>query len=144
MANKIDESSQTVQTHLGIIQNVISRMAANSSSCKSWCITLVAAILVVIADKNNSKLAMIAYIPTFLFLLLDAHYLALEKGFRISYNAFVAKLHKEQLVSEDFYVISPNGNIFLMTLKSMGSFSIWPFYLTLAAMIFIGMKVLFK
>jgi uncharacterized membrane protein len=84
MTSKIDESSQTVQTHLGIIQNVISRMAANSSSCKSWCITLVAAILVVIADKNNSKLALIAYIPTFLFLLLDAHYLALEKGFRIS------------------------------------------------------------
>jgi hypothetical protein len=144
MTNKIDESSQTVQTHLGIIQNVISRMAANSSSCKSWCITLVAAILVVIADKNNSKLALIAYIPTFLFLLLDAHYLALEKGFRISYNAFVSKLHKGELASEDFYVISPKGNIFLMTLQSMGSFSIWPFYLTLAAMIFIGMKVLFK
>lgn len=144
MPNQIDESSQTVQTHLGIIQNVISRMASNSSSCKSWCITLVAAILVVIADKSNSKLALIAYIPTFLFLSLDAHYLALEKGFRISYNAFVAKLHKGQLVSEDFYNILPKGNIFLMTLQSMVSFSIWPFYLTLAAMIFIGMKVLFK
>jgi hypothetical protein len=143
MANQLDESSQTVQTHLGIVQGVISRMASNSSSCKSWCITIVSAILVIIADKNNSKLALIAYIPSILFLVLDAYYLALEKGFRASYSSFIDKLHTARLQPEDLYVISPKGNVFLLTAKSIGSFSIWPFYTTLGVMIFIAMKILF-
>lgn len=143
MPNTIDESSQTVQTHLGIVHGVISRMASNSASCKSWCITIVAAILVIIVDKNNGKLALIAYIPTILFLVLDAYYLALEKGFRSSYCTFIDKLHNAKLQPEDLYVISSKGNIFLLTLKSLGSFSIWPFYTTLGVMIFIAMKILF-
>jgi len=47
------EESPTVQAHLGIAQAVIQRMAANSASCKAWCITLVAAILVIVADKGK-------------------------------------------------------------------------------------------
>lgn len=143
MATIIDESSQTVQTHLGIVQSVISRMASNSASCKSWCITIVSAILVIIADKNNGKLALIAYIPTILFLVLDAYYLAFEKGFRVSYCAFIDKLHATKLQPEDLYVISPKGNLLLLTIKSLGSFSIWPFYITLGIMIFIGKRILF-
>jgi len=34
---QIDGESPSIQTHLGILQGVIQRMASNSSSCKAWC-----------------------------------------------------------------------------------------------------------
>ena len=71
------EDSPGVQAHLGISQSVIQRMASNSASCKAWCITLVSAILVIVADKGNPQYALIAIIPTALFLILDSYYLAL-------------------------------------------------------------------
>jgi hypothetical protein len=40
--------SPAVHSYLGILQNVIGRMAADSGSCKTWCITLVSAIIVVV------------------------------------------------------------------------------------------------
>ena len=52
----LDETSPSVQAHLGIIQGVIQRMATNSAACKTWCITIVSAILVVVADKQNPNL----------------------------------------------------------------------------------------
>lgn len=62
------EYTQTVQSHLGLIQSVIQRMAGNSVSCKTWCITLVSAILVIVVDKGKSSYALITLIPTLLFL----------------------------------------------------------------------------
>lgn len=81
--NKLDINSLAVQSHLTIYQNLIQRMASNSVSSKAWCITLVSAILVIVADKSNSQYAMIAYIPTLLFLVLDAYYLGLKKDLEI-------------------------------------------------------------
>ena len=48
MANtgNLDVESSAVQAHLTIMQGVIQRMAENSRSCKVWCVTLVAATLV--------------------------------------------------------------------------------------------------
>ena len=135
--NDYRENSQAVQSHLGIIQSVIQRMASNSTSCKAWCITLVSAVLVVVAGDNKPEYALIALIPSLLFLTLDAYYLALEKMFRNSYNSFIKKLHDDELTSNDLYAVSPEGNILRIFLGSLRSFSIWPFYLTLIAMILI-------
>jgi len=57
---KLPEESPSVQAHLGILQGVIERMASNSTSSKSWCITIVSAILVVVADKNKPDYAFLA------------------------------------------------------------------------------------
>ena len=136
--NELRESSQAVQSHLSMTQAVIQRMATNSASCKAWCITLVSAILVIVADKGVSNYAFIAIIPTSLFLALDAYYLALERAFRNSYNRFIEKLEKGAVVASDLYVVSPQGHLFSIFLQSLCSFSIWPFYLTLALMIWIA------
>jgi hypothetical protein len=131
---KISEGSAAVQAHLGITQSVIQRMASNSASCKAWCITLVSAILVIVADKGKPRYALIAFIPTALFLILDVYYLALERCFRQSYNSFIEKLHAKQVIASDLYAVTPKGSM-----KTFGasvlSFSIWPFYVTLAVMI---------
>ncbi len=93
------------------------------------------AILVVVADKNKPDYVTIAFVPTGLFLVLDSYYLALERAFRASYNAFIDKLHADGVTAADLYAITPKGSVAAGSFKALGSFSIWPLYLTLAAMI---------
>jgi hypothetical protein len=132
----IKENSSAVQAHLNLTQSVIQRMATNSSSCKAWCITLVSAILVIVADKGKPQYAPIALIPAFLFMVLDSYYLALEKSFRNSYNLFIDRLHHREIEPNDLYAITPSGTICNLFIKSILSFSIWPLYLTLIFMIY--------
>ena len=132
---EIETDSASIQTHLSIIQNVIQRMASNSSSCKAWCVTLVSAILVIVADKGKPQYAWIAILPTVLFTALDAYYLALEKGFRASYNKFISNLHKKKLTEEDLYSVLPEGKMPLLIIEALKSFSVWGFYLSLVALI---------
>jgi len=139
--NDYKENSQAVQAHLGIMQSVIQRMASNSSSCKAWSITVVSAILVIVADKGKPQYALLAAVPTLLFGMLDVYYLALEKMFRQSYNSFIDKLHDRKIVASDLYVVSPEGSMLKACGKAVLSFSIWPFYIALAGMI-LAAKVL--
>ncbi len=140
--NAFHANSQAVQAHLEITQSAIQRMAENSASCKTWCITLVSAILVVIAEKGKPQYALIAIIPTVLFLILDTYYLMLEKMFRRSYNGFINKLHSDKVVETDLYSIAPNGNRIKTFFTSFFSFSVLPFYIMLLAMVWIIMSIL--
>lgn len=124
-----------MQAHLQILQAVIQRMASNSTSCKAWCITIVSAILVLIADKGKPELAWLAMLPAFLFLALDAYYLAMEKAFRSSYNSFVKKLHENKIGVEDLYSVIPKGNMSAHQIESLKSFSVWGFYGALVVLI---------
>ncbi len=133
--SELSEASPSVQIHLGILQGVIERMASNSTSSKTWCITIVSAMLVVIADKGNPNFALIALIPTFLFLALDAYYLSMEKGFRNSYNLFVKKIHDSSLTIEDLYSVKPEGNMSKLQVEALKSFSVWGFYTVLGLLI---------
>ena len=122
--------SDAVRTHLTIMQGVINRMAENSRSCKVWCITLVAATLVMVARTGEPQHALIALVPTLLFLFLDSYYLALERAFIRSQNTFVAKLHRGELASADVYRVVPTGMGWRLVGRCLlGSVSIWPFYL---------------
>jgi hypothetical protein len=139
---KYREDSPAVTAYLNMMQSVIQRMSTNSASCKAWCITLVSAILVIIADKDKAQYALIAIIPTVLFLVLDTYYLALERMFRKAYNLFIDKLHNDSLVASDLYALTPTGKIINSFFSSILSFSIWPFYITLLASIWIVKSVL--
>lgn len=131
-------ASAAVQTHITLLQSVIQRMATNSSACKTWNLTLVAAILVVIADKGKPEFAWIAVLPTVMFMGLDAYYLALEKAFRTSYELFIDKLHDGTLVANDLFVVKPQGKGSAHQLKAITSFSIWGFYLPLIILILLA------
>ena len=124
-----------VQAHLTIMQGVIQRMAENSRSCKMWCIIIVSAVLIFVARVEKPDYILIALVPTVLFLFLDTYYLALERGFRASYEAFVEKLHKGELIRSNFYSVTPTGSILGHFLSTLLSFSIWFFYSMLVIMI---------
>ena len=134
----VNPESASIQTHLGILQNVIQRMAANSSASKAWCITLVSAVLVIVADKGKPDYAYIAFLPTLVFAALDAYYLALENAFRTAYNEFISKLHNKALTESDLYSVAPKGNMSELQWQSFKSFSVWGFYVSLAVLIFIA------
>ena len=133
--SSLDHESSAVQKHIEIVHGVIQRMAENSRSCKVWCVTLVAATLVLVARTDEPEYALIALIPVVLFLILDTYYLALERAFRQSYNDFVQNLHEDSLRSADLYQVVPSGLIPRYFITSLRSFSICPFYFVLAAMI---------
>ena len=135
----LNEDSPSVQTHLTIMQGVINRMAENSRSCKVWCVTLVAATLVMVARTGEPQHALIALVPTLLFLFLDSYYLALERAFIRSQNTFVAKLHRGELESADVYRVVPTGMGWRLVGRCLlGSVSIWPFYLLVAVTVLLA------
>lgn len=129
----LTSESNSVQTYLNTLQNIITRMASNSASCKTWCISLVSAILVVVADKNKPNYVGISLIPIILFFLLDAYYLAQERSFRDVYNKFIENMHAGEAEIKDLFVLKPilSSDIVKSLRKASFSFSVYPFYLTL-------------
>ena len=141
--SQLDHESLAVQKHLDIMQGVITRMAENSRSCKVWCITLVAATLVLVARTGEPKHALIALVPILLFLFLDSYYLALERAFIASQNAFVGKLHRNQLALTDLFKIAPLGMGWRLVGRCLlGSVSILPFYVLVASTVLLAWLVI--
>jgi hypothetical protein len=136
--DKVTFDSASVTSYLTIIQGVIARMATNSASCKTWCVTLVSAVIVIIADKGKPSYVWISAIPIVLFLVLDSYYLALERLFRALYNTFIRKLHAGTATVEDVFFLAPRSGIAATTkeiLLAMSSIAVWPFYILLAVML---------
>jgi hypothetical protein len=129
-----------VQSYLNILHGIITRIATNSANCKTWCVSLVSAILVVIADKNKPNYAWITLIPIVLFFLLDSYYLGKERSFREIYNSFVKDLHSGEVATDKLFVLKlPKGiNVVNLLFSSSLSFSVYPFYLTLVLTVIIA------
>ena len=140
----LDHQSPAVQKHLEIMQGVINRMAENSRSCKVWCVTLVSAILVLVARTGESDHALIASAPTILFYVLDAYYLSLERAFRRSYRRFVCTIHEGRTSTSDLYAVFPTGSIMHGTLWAMfRSFSVLPFYIVVIGTVLLAWWLIF-
>lgn len=142
----LETDSTAVQSYLNILQSIINRMANNSSNCKTWCITIVSAIIIVIADKVKPNYMWIALFPIIMFLMLDAYYLGQERSFRQIYNNFIERIQSNSATINDLYIIFPmkGKNIFQSTLKAVTSFSIYPFYITLLILLIVGRYFIFK
>ncbi len=135
----LDHESPAVRTHIEMMQGVITRMAENSRSCKLWGVTVVAAILVLVARTGEPRHVLLALVPVLLFLFLDSYYLALERAFIKSQNTFVTKLNEGKLKAADVYKVVPTGmNRRLVMRCLLGSISILPFYVPIAATIFVA------
>ena len=68
--------------HLKMLQTVIARMAGNSFSVKTWCVTLVSALLGLGAKEDAKNLVFVAFLPVLMFWWLDAYFLHQERLFR--------------------------------------------------------------
>jgi hypothetical protein len=137
-ADKVTLESAGVHSYLTILQSLIVRMGTNSSNCKNWCVSLVCAIVVVVADKGRPNHFWIAIVPIAPFLLLDSYYVFLERHFRSVYNNFIRKLHFGTASVGDVLFIAPRAAIRTTSwniANAGGSIAVWPSYALLAAML---------
>ena len=81
-----------------MIQNIITRMGANSFSLKSWAVTLVAGILALSSNETDKTYFLIAFIPIVVFWFLDSYYLQLER----KYIQLFEYIRKSEYVEIDF------------------------------------------
>jgi len=141
MPNTVSANSSGAQTHLNMLQNVISRMAGNSAVCKTLCATLVSTVGAVAYAAKSPEGLWIAVVPILLFAFLDARYLALEHGFRKTYNDFVSRLNHGTVQEDELFKIAPPVGYtqFGAMVTAFKSWSVWVPYAALLALTFLIM-----
>jgi hypothetical protein len=84
----MSEFDQNKIAHLQMIQNVIARMAGNSFSLRTLAVTLTTGLIALLGSiaKPTPLYALAALLPLFVFWLLDARYLQLERLYRRLYD----------------------------------------------------------
>ena len=128
-----------VLKHMDMYQNIITRMANNSSACKNWCIVLVSALLAFIIDKGRVDVAWLGAIPISMFYFLDAYYLGLEKQFRDAQKESAYKIRASKFMLKDLFVIKADGTIPQQMLKGFTSWATWPVYCSLLLLLILAM-----
>ena len=68
---RLTPSSAGVEFHLKLTQDVVARMARNSALTKTWCATLVAAIMVLVARTEVPIYLWVAVVPIVLLCFVD-------------------------------------------------------------------------
>ncbi len=111
--------------HLEFIQNIISRLSANSFLIKGWCITLNTGIMALSLDKNNFVLLIVGFPVIIIFWFLDSYYLWLEKVFRVLYNNEIENVQSD--FKMDVSCLKKSTSFFPILFR----FSIFFLYLTL-------------
>lgn len=101
--------SPAVIKHLEILQGIISRMAGNSASCKTWALTIITGIIA-FSIQNQSIPIWTSLIPAIMFLALDVFYLGLEIKFRDLQKVFVQKLSSNTLTPGDIYMFENDSS----------------------------------
>lgn len=86
MANFQDKWPEMRMKHLELVQNAVTRMGANSAALKGYCMAIVAALIALAGAIDKPKVLFLGLPIVFVFAVLDAAYLSLERGFRNHYN----------------------------------------------------------
>jgi hypothetical protein len=133
MTEKI-ESAMT-QTHINTLQNIITRLSNYSMNCKTWAVTIVSALCVVIFDPQRIAYFYVVIIPIFIFWLFDCYYLGLEKVFRAIYDDFLKKIKNDDTNICDDMQFSLKGKRLINFFKAMCSVSTTPLYFLLAIIV---------
>lgn len=131
--------SESWRHYISLLQENITRMSANCTSCKNWLITIVSALFALqLANASLKPYLWISLVPTVLFLVLDAYYLGQEKRFRDLENRFVRSIKSDEDVTDLIYSFSDEPKekwrYFLAGLKSP---STWLLYLVMVLAIIV-------
>lgn len=108
--------------HLELIQSALSRMSDNSARLKGHCLSLIGAIVGLAAALSKDQIVIYTVPVVVGFAILDAYYLALERGFRSQYD----KVRNEKLEALPDFAIAPARR--QSTLKAFLSLSVVGFY----------------
>src|SRR2546429_8666299 len=92
-----------VMVHINLLQGIINRLANNSASCKTWCLTLVAALLSLAGATHAPTIVGFALLPVVIFGFMDTMYLAQEKAYRDLYSDTVGRVRDRSYARRDLY-----------------------------------------
>jgi hypothetical protein len=123
------------QTHINTLQNIITRLSNYSMNCKTWAVTIVSALCVVIFDPQKICYFYIVFIPIIIFWLFDCYYLGLEKTFRDIYDDFMINIKSEKTTIENDVVFSLKKIRLRNFVKAIFSFSTTPLYAALVVVV---------
>jgi hypothetical protein len=130
-----DKLADMRMAHLNIVQGIISRLAGFSANAKNFCVTITAALIAVIFDKDLPQLAIAGCAVIVVFLFIDSYYLALERRYRGLYN----DVRQAPLANAADFGLRVTPLTPKPILYATLSTSISPFYLALlACMVFFG------
>ena len=119
--------SPAVTAHINLLQGIINRLAGNSSSCKTWCITLVAALLSLSGATHQPAIVTVALVPVVVFGFMDTMYLAQERAYRKLYGQILDLIHSRRYTLENtFYARAPLE--FSASVAVLKSWAIFPVY----------------
>jgi hypothetical protein len=113
--------------HLNTLQAIITRLAGNSTQCKTWCLTLVTALVAFGGAAHTIAPIQVAILPIGMFLVLDAAYLGVERAYRDLYNGMVREIRLGKYPLTAAFAAGANLT-FCRWLGSHKSWSIWVFY----------------
>jgi hypothetical protein len=117
-------------THITLLQGIITRLAGNSASCKTWCLTLVAALLSLAGAAHAPGVVHFATVPVVIFGFLDAKYLSHEQAYRHLFKEVVGKIRKNEYHLDKVYeaeaALKPGA-----WFRALRSTAVYPMYLTL-------------
>lgn len=128
-----DNLTESDRHYISLLQENINRMATNSANCKTWLVTLVAAILALqLTSKELQSILWVALGLIVLFYILDSYYLGLERKFIAVEKDFVkaAKNKGEEEITEGVYSFNIKAvtDPYATTCSAMKSPSTRPFY----------------
>jgi hypothetical protein len=119
-----------VIAHVNLLQGVISRLANNSASCKTWCLTLVGALVSLAGATHVPGIITFALVPVVIFGFLDSMYLGQERSYRDLYGRIIGKIRDGSYTSANaFEARAPLG--IGRVIGAFTSWSIYPVYLGL-------------
>jgi hypothetical protein len=133
-------SNDLIIDHMATLQGIITRFATNSANCKTMCLTLIAAILALLAANKEPQTLKIAYSVLILMTWMDAYYLSMERTAVDLSKASSLKIQTGTFTNADLYKIAIGGKglkAFLIAFKAFFSHSIWPFYGVLLACVLV-------
>lgn|ERR1700730_1162863 len=116
-----------VIAHINLLQGIINRLANNSASCKTWCLTLVAALLSLAGATHVPGIVTFALVPVVIFGFTDTMYLAQERAYRGLYRDVVRKIRGGSYALADVYEARAQFG-FCRFCSALVSWSILPVY----------------
>jgi hypothetical protein len=124
-------TNDLIIAHMSTIQGLITRFAGNSANCKTMCLTIIAAILALLAANKEPQTLKVAYFVLFLLAWLDAYYLGLERTAVALSRTSAKKIQSQTFAYTDLFHIAIGGRGWAPiwnAFRAMFSHSIWPFY----------------
>lgn len=103
-----------IEVHLQMIQAVIARLAAHSTTIKGWSVTLSGALLGYGATASTPVVAVIAAYVIIAFAVLDGYYLSLERQYWLLYQRATGENETPWLME----IQQPSGRQIITALRS--------------------------